>query len=266
MMYNRTALVADESDRVRKDLSEILHSLGFFVVEARDGFQVLERLRKMRPALVVMDLVLQGLDGSEVLHFLRRNEDWAGIPVVVCSARTDAATRRQVEQVEGTVFLEKPCPPESLRREVARLFQLGEAELPGPGKVEPERLTNPDEGWALVVSDREETREGLGRLLKDEGYAVVTAVNTDRALLEIGRKGQPAMVVVDWGSHAREALRLVEILRRCRFGPQPTVLMVCRPLDIRAMAAAASAGVDHSLGEPITRTILVERLKQLGLR
>jgi DNA-binding response OmpR family regulator len=74
------------------------------------------------------------------------------------------------------------------------------------------------------------------------------------------------MVVVDWGSNAREAMRLVEILRRCRFGPQPTVLMVCQPLDIRAMAAAARAGVDHSLGEPITRTILIERLKQLGLR
>jgi DNA-binding response OmpR family regulator len=266
MMLNRTALVADESDRVRKEQSEILRALGFFVVEARDGFQVLERLRRMQPALVVMDLALQGLDGGEVLHFLRRNEDWAGIPVVVCSARTDAATRRQVAQVEGAVFLEKPCPPESLRREVSRLFQIREVESPAPPKGEPESASESEEEWALLVSDREETREGLGRLLEDEGYDVVTAINTDRALSEIGRKGQPGMVVVDWGSHAREALRLVEILRRCRFGPQPTVLMVCQPLDIRAMAAGARAGVDHSLGEPITRTILVERLKQLGLR
>jgi len=266
MTYNRTALVAETSDRARKDLSELLHSLGFFVVEARDGFQILERLRKMRPALIVMDLDLQGLEGGEVLHFLRRNEDWSGIPVVVCSARADAATRRQVAQVEGTVFLEKPCPPESLRREVVRLFQLREAELPGAGKVEPELTPKPEEGWALLVSEREETREGLGALLEEEGYDVFRTATTDGALSEITRRGQPVMVVVDWGSNAREAMRLVEILRRCRFGPQPTVLMVCQPLDIRAMAAAARAGVDHSLGEPITRTVLIDRLKQLGLR
>jgi len=266
MTYNRTALVADESDAVRKELSEILHSMGFFVVEARDGFQVLERLRKMRPALIILDLQLKGLDGGEVLHFLRRNDDWSGIPVVVCSTRTDAATRRQVAQVEGTVFLERPCPPESLRREVVRLFQLRESDLEGPGKVEPELPAKPNEGWALLVSDREETREGLAPLLQEEGYHVCLTANTDAALSEIAHRGQPVMVVVDWRSNARDALRLVEILRRCRFGPQPTVLMVCQPLDIRAMAAAARAGVDHSLGEPITRTILIERLKQLGLR
>lgn len=266
MTYNRTALVADESDPIRKELSEILRSLGFFVVEARDGFQVLERLRRMRPALIVLNLQLQGLDGGEVLHFLRRNEDWSGIPVVVCSARTDAATRRQVAQVEGTVFLARPCPPESLRREVVRLFQLREADLAGAGTVEPELPAKTDEGWALVVSDRAETREGLGPLLEEEGFRVRLAANTDGALSEIAHRGPPGMVVVDWRSDARDAMRLVEILRRCRTGPQPTVLMVCQPLDIRAMAAAARAGVDHSLGEPITRKILIERLKQIGLR
>jgi DNA-binding response OmpR family regulator len=106
----------------------------------------------------------------------------------------------------------------------------------------------------------------LGQLLAEEGYDVVTALGTDGALSEISRRGQPVLVVVDWASHPREAMRLVEILRRCRIGPQPHVLMVCQPLDIRAMAAAARAGVDHSLGEPITRRILIDRLKQLGLR
>ena len=64
----------------------------------------------------------------------------------------------------------------------------------------------------------------------------------------ISEAGAPALVVVDWRTAPRAALRLVSILRRCRFGRQPRVRMICEPLDIRAMAAGAQAGAGHRLG------------------
>ncbi len=259
----RTALVAEESASIREMQTQILKSLGFFVIDAQDGFQVLERLRKVRPALVVMDLALKGLDGTEVLHFLRRNEDWAAIPVVVYSAMTDTATRRLVTQAGGTVFLEKPFASESLQREIVRLFEGKET---GAGSTEPGDPEVPDGAQALLVSDRPPTREGLKQLLEEEGYAISSAAGVDEALRMISEAGAPELVVVDWRTDPRAAMRLVSILRRCRFGRQPRVLMICEPLDIRAMAAGAQAGVDHSLGEPVTRKSLVDRLKQLGLR
>jgi DNA-binding response OmpR family regulator len=125
MTYKKTALVGDESGDVRKVHREILESLGFLTLEADDGFQLLERLRRVRPSLIVVDLDLRGLDGTEVLHFVRRNEDWMDIPVLVTSSRTDASARRLVRQCGGSAFVGRPCAPETLR-EVVRALLLPE--------------------------------------------------------------------------------------------------------------------------------------------
>lgn len=135
-----------------------------------------------------------------------------------------------------------------------------------PDAPEPEVPEEPEGSRALLVSDREPTREGLQRLLEQEGYTIRSAADVDEALVQISAAGAPDLVVIDWRTDPRAAMKLVGILRRCRVGRQPRVLMICEPLDVRAMAAGAQAGVDHSLGEPVTRKALVDRLKQLGLR
>jgi two-component system KDP operon response regulator KdpE len=122
MTHTKVALVADASAEIRRSLKEGLSSLGFLTIESGDGFHLLDRLRKMRPSLVVIDLGLPGLDGTEVLHFIRRNEDWMDIPVLVTSGMVDPGTRRLVYQAGGTAFLEKPVMPQALRAAVAELL------------------------------------------------------------------------------------------------------------------------------------------------
>jgi CheY-like chemotaxis protein len=132
MAVTKLALVADESAEVRQTQKELLRTLGVLTIEAQDGFQLLDLLRKTRPSLVVIDLALRGLDGTEVLHFIRRNDDWMDIPVLVYSAITDTATRRLVMQAGGTAFLEKPGAPQALRAAVAELL------LPNPAERVPD--------------------------------------------------------------------------------------------------------------------------------
>jgi CheY-like chemotaxis protein len=138
MTYTKTALVADDSAEVRRAHREALQSLGFLVIEAEDGFRLLDRLRKVRASLVLADLELRGLDGTEVLHFIRRNEDWMDIPVVVTSALTDASARRLVRQCGGTAFLGKPVAPETLKSVVGALL------LPDGSRKDGE---SSDSGW-----------------------------------------------------------------------------------------------------------------------
>lgn len=131
MTLTKTAVVADESAEVRRAQSLMLKSLGFLPIEAVDGFQVLDRLRKIRPSLIVMDLALPGLDGTEVLHFIRRNEEWKDLPVLVCSASADAATRKLVLRAGGTAFVPKNATIEALRDAVAALLLPND---PGQGE------------------------------------------------------------------------------------------------------------------------------------
>ncbi len=124
MRYTKTALVGDASPDVREAFREVLKSLGLLMVESEDGFQLLDRLRKMRPSLIVVDLDLRGLDGTEILHFVRRNEDWMDIPVLVTSSRADESTRRLVRQCGGTALLGKPFAREPLRDVVRAVLLL----------------------------------------------------------------------------------------------------------------------------------------------
>ena len=129
MTQTKTAIVADGSAEIRRMQRDVLRSLGFLTIEAQDGFHLLDRLRKVRPSVVVVDLGLSGLDGTEVLHFIRRNEDWMDLPVVVTSSQTNPGTRRLVRQSGGTAFLVKPGTPEALKEVVAALL------LPDPPAV-----------------------------------------------------------------------------------------------------------------------------------
>jgi len=146
MTVTKTALVADGSGEVSQVLKDTLHALGYLTIESLDGFHLLDVLRKVRASLVVMDLALKGLDGTEVLHFIRRNEDWMDIPVLVYSELTSPAARRMVMQAGATAFLEKPVLPQPLRAAVAELLLPGASE-----ERRPNEDTGSKKGWTIPL-------------------------------------------------------------------------------------------------------------------
>src|SRR5688500_140553 len=60
---------------------------GWSVAEAADGREALARLARARPAAVILDLMMPGMDGFELLEAMRREPAWRGIPVVVVTAK-----------------------------------------------------------------------------------------------------------------------------------------------------------------------------------
>jgi signal transduction histidine kinase/DNA-binding response OmpR family regulator len=80
-------LVIDDDPGTREVLRRALARQGWTVAVAVDGYKGLAFLRRSRPAVVLLDLMMPGMDGFEVLHAMRRNEAWRDIPVVVITAK-----------------------------------------------------------------------------------------------------------------------------------------------------------------------------------
>ena len=74
-------LVVEDNDRNLKLVRDVLVHAGFVVVEARSGEQGVTLAREAPPDLVLMDLGLPGMDGTEALRLLRESPATAGIPV-----------------------------------------------------------------------------------------------------------------------------------------------------------------------------------------
>lgn len=87
----RTILVVDDEPSMRFLLRVILEPEGYAVVEAKHGAEALERVRERRPDLVVTDLTMPVMSGTELIAGLRADPETASIPIVVISGDDERA-------------------------------------------------------------------------------------------------------------------------------------------------------------------------------
>jgi CheY-like chemotaxis protein len=111
-------LVEDDHD-IRKLLRRRLARWPYEVVEATSGELALEQARARRPALVVLDIVLPGIDGWEVLRQLRDDPALADVPVVVVSIVDDPG---EDERPAVEAYLPKPFHAATANRVFASLL------------------------------------------------------------------------------------------------------------------------------------------------
>jgi len=115
----RTILVCDDEASLRELVRAIL-SDGYRFAEAEDGEEALELARAIQPDLVIIDIMLPGRSGLEVVSELRRDTTLHRTPVVVVTAWSHAESSARRAGAAG--FLEKPFDPEDLQRMVDELL------------------------------------------------------------------------------------------------------------------------------------------------
>jgi len=99
-------LVVDDSGLARRRARAILESAGFEVIEAEDGMAALESYFVQKPDVVLLDLVMKGMYGLEVLERLKEMDPSA--KVIVVSADVQTSSHELVAQGGAAGFLVKP--------------------------------------------------------------------------------------------------------------------------------------------------------------
>ena len=105
-------LVVDDSGLARRSTRRVLEAAGYSVVEAEDGLSALERYFVDKPDVVVLDLVMKGMYGLDVLSKLREMDPAAR--VIVISADIQTSSRELVSAGGASGFLNKPARPEDI--------------------------------------------------------------------------------------------------------------------------------------------------------
>ena len=105
-------LIVDDSALSRRTLRRILESASYEVVEADDGMTALEVYFLEKPNLVLLDLVMKGMYGLDVLVKLREMDPKA--MVVIASADIQSSTRKMVDEAGALGFMNKPFVPEQV--------------------------------------------------------------------------------------------------------------------------------------------------------
>lgn len=117
-----TVLVCDDEPVIRALLCATLAGEEYETVEARDGDESLELARSARPDLVILDMMMPGRSGLEVLVELRADPELGETAVLMLTARTQAADRAAVAERGADRYLAKPFSPAELLSVVEELL------------------------------------------------------------------------------------------------------------------------------------------------
>ncbi len=114
-------LIVDDSALTRRTLRHILEGAGYEVAEASDGLNALERYFVEKPAIVMLDLLMKGMYGLEVLTKLRELDPNA--KVIVVSADIQASSHDLVQEAGGAAFVNKPFDKHDILKVIGDVLQ-----------------------------------------------------------------------------------------------------------------------------------------------
>jgi len=106
-----TVLVCDDEEVLRALVRATLDDGAYRVIEAEDGDQSLELAREARPDLIVLDMMMPGRSGLDVLREVRSDPELAATPVVMLTARARVSDRDAALTAGADRYLAKPFSP-----------------------------------------------------------------------------------------------------------------------------------------------------------
>ena len=186
-------VVVVEDDRRSFDLLRVyLEAAGARVVSARDGEEGLDTVRRLSPAGVILDILLPGIDGWEVLAQLKADPETAAIPVVVVSMLDERGRGFALGAAE---YLVKPVGKDPLLAALHRAAAI------------PERKHT-----VVAIDDDSLAIELVRASLEPEGWTVLGAA-TGQEGLALVRERQPCAVLLDLLMPGMDGFEVVEALR-----------------------------------------------------
>jgi two-component system OmpR family response regulator len=161
---NDTIMIVDDSSFIVDGLVAILKRKGYKPIPAHGGNECLEILKTTIPDLILLDIMMEPMDGWETLDRLKSNPATKGIPVLMFSAKKISPSEAQEHSLSIDDFVTKPVNPTQLMESIQRIFSR----------------RNDVKGETLVAQNA-----GVDKALIDEYTALRTSVEVDKNLLII---------------------------------------------------------------------------------
>jgi len=121
-MAKKILVVDDEKDLV-ETMTLRLQASGYEVIPAYDGQEGLEKAKKDKPDLIILDLMLPKMDGYRVCGLLKADSRYSKIPIILFTARAQESDKKMGEEVGGDAYITKPFDPPTLLAKIKELIK-----------------------------------------------------------------------------------------------------------------------------------------------
>jgi DNA-binding response OmpR family regulator len=111
MANAKTVLIVDDHPHIVRSLGFVIRRAGYRVLEARGGREALGLIRKERPDLVFLDIMMPELDGYEVCRTVKGDPDLAATYIIMLTARGQESDHQRSIEVGANDYMTKPFSP-----------------------------------------------------------------------------------------------------------------------------------------------------------
>lgn len=122
-MDKKKILIIDDEADVVEALTHKLQSDGYEPISARDGQAGLEKAKKEKPDLIILDLMLPKVDGYKVCRMLKFDAKYKKIPIIMCTARAHESDKNLGREVGTDAYITKPFELQALLSKIKELLK-----------------------------------------------------------------------------------------------------------------------------------------------
>jgi len=122
-MPKKRILVVDDEPELVKAIQIRLEQASYELLVASDGMEALNKARREKPDLIILDLMLPRMDGYKVCVMLKRDGLYADIPIIMLTARAQKSNEKLGYECGADAFITKPFQHEAVLAKIKELLK-----------------------------------------------------------------------------------------------------------------------------------------------
>ncbi len=254
----RRALIIDDSTATTSQLTRYLGELGVGVVVYSQGLGAVNQVIKVRPDIVLLDILLPGASGWEILAELKNNPETRHIPVLVISV---VDNRTQALTLGADESLIKPISRQRLQRSLHRVLMrkiqaqqdVMRAEKPDTAPLGPE---------ILLAEDNEANIQTISGYLIAKGCRLKVTRN-GREAVDAANEHPPHIILMDIQMPGVDGLTAIHEIRALKHLDQTPIIALTALAMPDDRERCLAAGANAYLSKPVSLKLLMETIESL---
>jgi len=258
---DKSILLVEDTEAIIIQMKDMLTAQGYHIMVARNGEEALKQIEQKLPDAMILDLMMPGVDGFEVLRRVREQEKAEQLPVIILTAKYVTKQELTFLKRNGIVQLiqKGDIDKDQLLKAVKRMVATDKKELVIHDKKLQGNIGS-DIPRVLVVEDNADNMLTIKVLLEDK-FHIIEAMD-GLVVMELALKHRPHLILMDIALPGKNGIEALADLRKVEF---------LRPIPVIAISANAmrgsreeflAYGFDDYISKPIDSEIFEKVIQQ----
>lgn len=256
----KTILLVEDSEPAIIQIKELMEESGYNILAAREAGEAFEIIDKIIPDAMILDLMMPGIDGFEVLKVLREAEPTAHIPVLILTAKH--ITKEELK------FLKRNNIHQLIQKGDVNRLELQNAvkamlfpEAVKAKKLQRELQTIDGKPLVLVVEDNPDNMISVKALLNDD-YTVIEATDGNHGI-EMAKKYVPNLVLMDISLPGIDGIESFKAIRQSPLLQHIPIIALTASAMTHDREIILSYGFDAFIPKPIIKEQFFEVIREV---